>query len=122
MSPLEDLLDKIAAGLREIDDCVYYGTAARHPVKSRWDYTVFSRSTTAPKGNLTGFTDRFTVSVVREGFVPSDILGRVIDAMTAIPGMKVDESKDVEYLYEVKPSTTCTLEMMTVSFSRGRKR
>ena len=61
------------------------------------------------------------MSVVRENYVPEGMLERVIDAMRAIPGVKLDAAREVEYVYDVKPGTSRTVEMMIVRFVRGRK-
>ena len=45
----------------------------------------------------------------------------VIEAMAKIPGMKLDRSRDIEYLYTAKPGTRDVVEMMNVYFTKGRK-
>lgn len=121
MRSLNNILDSVKNALSEVDPSTFYGTAAGLPAKSPWNYTVFSRSTTKVKEGGCGFSDRLTVSVVRENYVPEGMLERVIDAMRAIPGVKLDAAREVEYVYDVKPGTSRTVEMMIVRFVRGRK-
>lgn len=116
-----ETLDAIDAALRCIDQEVHYGIASKHDPRKPWNYTVFSRSTTSPKDNLTGYTDGYLVAVVRENFVPEIAIDEVVDAMRAIPGMKLDVKRSVEYVYDVKPGTSNAIEMMLVYFVRGRK-
>lgn len=116
------MLDEISSALAGIGGDVYYGIAAARGKADPWDYTVFYRSSTGASRNLTSRTDRYAVAVVREGYVPEDMLARVVEAMSAIPGMKLDSATDVDYVYGVKPKTSVTVEMMIVSFVRGDKR
>ena len=116
------ILDQINEALGAIDGEVWYGVAAKHSQRNKFDYTVFSREPTSVSANLTGFSDGYMVAVVRENYVPEGTDVKVIDAMTARPGMKLDASKEIEYRYDVKPGTTDTVEMMIVYFKRGRKR
>lgn len=116
-----ETLDAIDAALRCIDQEVHYGIASKHDPKKPWNYTVFSRSTTKPKDNLTGYTDGYLVAVVRENYVPENALGDVVDAMRTISGMRLDATRSIEYVYDVKPGTSNAVEMMLVYFVRGRK-
>ena len=116
------ILDQISEALSAIDDEVWYGVAAKHSARNPFNYTVFSRDKTSPSANLTSYSEGIMVAVVRENYVPEDMDAKVIDAMTAIPGVKLDALKDIEYRYDVKPGTTDTIEMMVVYFRRGRKR
>lgn len=114
-------LDDIQAALESIDDAVYYGMASKVEETDPWNYTVFSRDNTSHKENLTGYSERFLVAVVRENYVPEGMYLDVIEAMAKIPGMKVDRSRDIEYLYTAKPGTRDVVEMMNVYFTKGRK-
>lgn len=116
-----ETLDAIDAALHAFDGEVHYGIASKHDPSKPWNYTVFSRSTTKPKENLTGYTDGYLVAVVRENHVPENTLGSVVDAMRAISGMKLDTSRGIEYVYDVKPGTSNAVEMMLVYFVKGRK-
>ena len=116
-----ETMDKIKEALLCFDHEVHYGIASKHGHGKPWNYTVFSRSETKVKDNLNGYSDGYLVSVVRENYVPETALGDVVEAMCAIPGMKLDRSRNIEYVYDVKPGTSNPVEMMIVYFVRGRK-
>ena len=117
-----ETLDLIEEALKAIGDPVFYGVAAKLPKSSPWNYTVFSRSATSSGQNRTGYTDLFEVAVVRESYVPDGVLFDVVDAMEAIPGMRLSRSSSVEYRYDVKPGTSDAVEMMVVRFAKARRR
>lgn len=114
-------LDDMQAALAKVDGSVYYGVASKVGETDPWNYTVFSRERTSPKDNLTGYSERFMVAVVRENYVPEGMYVDVIDAVTSIPGMKLDRSCDIEYAYTAKPGTRDVVEMMEIRFTKGRK-
>lgn len=116
------ILDEIKGALGAIDDDVYYGTALSRNPNAPWNYTVFFRASTDLTGNKTGYRDAFQVAVVREGYIPEDMLQKVIDAMSGIAGMRLSDSQGVEYVYDVKPKTTQTVEMMVLQFCHARKK
>lgn len=118
----DETLTLIKRALDERYDRVYYGTAVDHPKDEPWNYVVFSREMTSFAANLSGTSEVYIVAVVREGYVPTGTLEEVVEAMSAIPGMKPLASADAEYDYDVKPNTRSTVEMMTVRFVKGRKR
>lgn len=114
-------LDTIRDTLGKLDRRVYYGTASKLPQGAPWDYTVFSRDTTKPKDQLTGYTERYIVAVVREGYVPEGADREVIAAVEEIPGMRLDRTASIEYLYTVKPGTQDTVEEMVIHFAKAVK-
>lgn len=115
------ILDRIKEALEDVeaDGRVFYGTAASLPSGASWDYTVFSRDKTSVTS--TNFSDRYVVAVVREGYVPVGMDGDVIEALEEIPGLRFAD-EDIEYIYDVKPSTNRTIEMMRMVFHKARKR
>ena len=117
---MSSTLDLISAALADIDERVYYGTAAKLPKGQPWNYTVFSREPAHRSANKTGITHVYAISVVRENFVPEGMMGEVIDAMESIPGMRM-AGDTIEFDYQVKPGTSDTCEMMTVKFSKAVK-
>ena len=119
MSTLDDIRDALA----KVDSNVFYGTASKLEGGEPWNYTVFSRDEDAPKDTLGGFTQRYEVAVVRESFVPEGLRDDVIAAVSALPGMRLDREKSVEYVYESKPGASRTVvEMMVVHFAKAVKR
>lgn len=123
MSEKKTTLDLINDALKTVEDeeRVYYGTASKLPQGAPWNYTVFSRNATEPSSNLTSMSDGFIVAIVRENFVPEGMDKAIIDAMRAIPGMRLEADADIEYAYQVKPGTHDTVEMMVIRFKKARK-
>ena len=119
---MNSVLDKINAALSEVDERVYYGMAPENLLRNGapWNYTVFSREPSSRNSSKTGFTDTYAVSVVREEYVPEDVLPAVIAAMESIPGMRLSDAP-VEYDYARKPNTSDIAEMMVVRFTKARK-
>lgn len=117
MSILNSVRDALAA----LDEHVYYGSAALHPKDALWNYTVFSRRALRPTGGKAAYTDLIEVSVVREEYIPDGLAEKVIEAVCAVPGVKL-LAQDAAYDYMVKPSTSVTVEALTLTFSWSRKR
>ena len=114
-------LDDIKAALTAIDDEVHYGTAFGHDPAKPWDYTVFSREDTEPKDNNTSYSERYMVAVVREDYVPEGMYREVIKAVTALPGVRIDDSQRIEYVYDTKPGGAGVVEMMVMHFRKNVK-
>ncbi|MBQ9785059.1 MAG: hypothetical protein IJW29_06450 [Clostridia bacterium] len=117
---MSSTLDLISAALAEVDERVYYGTAAKLPKCQPWNYTVFSREPAYRNASKTGITHVYAVSVVRENFVPEGMMLDVINAMEAIPGMRMADD-GIDFAYQVKPGTSDTAEMMTINFTKAVK-
>lgn len=115
------ILNEIKEKLQEIDKRVYYGAVDINDVKnSDWNYTVFNRNVTSIAPNKTGYSDHYTVNVVRENFVPVGTDNEIINKMLEIAGMRL-ASADINYTYVVKPNTNKVVEMMTIEFVKARK-
>ena len=117
---MSSTLDLINAALANVDNRVFYGTAAKLPKSQPWNYTVFSREPASRNANKTSITHVYAVSVVRENYVPESMMAEVINAMESIPGMRMSDD-DIEFAYQVKPGTSDTCEMMTIKFCKGVK-
>lgn len=115
------ILDDITKKLEEIDPVVFYGAVDRKMKAEVWDYIVFNRTTMKPSANKTGYTDYYTVHIIREAFIPDGLAEMVIEKMEEIAGMK-KASGDSEYTYMVKPSTDAVVEMLSIDFMRARKK
>lgn len=115
------ILNQIQKALETIDPNVYYGTSITHPKNNPWDYIVFSRDAITRNSGKSGYTDVVNVSIVREEYVPESLPELVIDVMEALPGVKLQEGKH-EFNYVIKPGTQLTIEMLTLVFTRARKR
>ena len=115
------ILNDIKAKLREADNNVFYGAVDNEMRETVWDYTVFNRKVLKPSTNRTGYTDVFSVHIVRENFIPEGLEETVIELMLSIPGMKLSPN-DGEYDYVTKPGTNTVVEMFSIDFMKPRKR
>lgn len=120
------LLDDVKKALKEIDPLVFYGLVPSRLVDENneevpvWDYIVFNRSRLKSHANKTSYNDHFEVHIVREEYVPEGIDIDVIAKLTALPGVKLAD-EDGTYDYIMKPNTDTVVEMLTLTFTRGRK-
>lgn len=117
------ILDDIKNKLEEIDPNVFYGMADAddEAVKREWNYIVFMRKTLSSNANKTGYSDHFTVAIIRENFIPEGLDVAVIDKMCEIDGMKL-ASPDCQYNYTKNPNTNTVVELLTMEFVKARKR
>lgn len=115
------ILQEIQTKLEELDPKVFYGMVDETVITNEWNYIVFSRKALSASNNRTGYSDRFTVAVIREGYIPEDFDIAVIEKMCEISGMKL-ASPDSQYTYVQKPNTNTVVELLTMEFVRARKR
>lgn len=114
------MLSEINTALESTGKRVFYGQAGNLDGEDIWDYIVFFRDTLAPSQNKTGFAESYQVAIVQEDFIEDATVWQVIDAMTALPGMRVSDS--AQFNYTVKPNTENVLEILTLRFVRPVKR
>ena len=120
------LLNDVKNALKEIDPLVFYGITPSKLCDENgyevytWDYIVFNRTKLKAHSNNTSFSDRFEVHVVREEYIPDGIDADIIGKLTALPGVKLADEDGV-YDYMMKPGTNTVVEMLTLTFTRGRK-
>lgn len=115
------MLKQIQQSLEAIDPHTYYGAAGTLSGEDVWDYIVFYRTTLSPSTNKTGFAQVYEVAIVREEYVPDETVFAVIDAITAIPGMRYAGTGGT-YQYTMKPNTEQVIEILTLDFVRPLKR
>lgn len=115
------LLEDIQKKLEEIDSNVFYGMADEAAITSEWNYTVFMRKSLSVNDTKQSYSDRFTVAVIRENFIPEGLEKQVIDKMLEIAGMRL-ASPDCPYNYVKKPNTNVVVEILTIEFVKPRKR
>ena len=113
---LNDIRDK----LLEIDPRVFYGMVDNSVQETDWDYIVFNRKPTKIGANRTGYSYYFTVSIIRENFIPEGLDLTVIAKMLEIPGMRL-AGNDMEYNYAAKPNTNAMVEMLSIDFVKAVK-
>lgn len=115
------ILDDIRNKLQEVDSKVYYAAVDLSVKDTVWDYTVFERSALSVNANKTGYTEEYTVRIIREEFIPEGVEIEVIDKMLEIPGMRL-KSDGGSYEYVQKPNTNVVVEMFSVGFVRPKKK
>lgn len=115
------ILDDITKKLEQIDPIVFYGAVHSTVKETKWNYIVFNRTVMKPSGNKTGYTDGYSVHIVRENFIPDGLAEEVIEKMLEIAGM-CESGNDMQYQYIVKPSTDDVVEMLSIDFVKPRKK
>ena len=114
------ILNDIKEALESVDPRVFYGAAEDLEDGEIWDYIVFSRDSMRTAAGKTGYTDQFTVGIVREEFVPDEDVDAVIGAMLAIPGIRLS-GNEFTFEYARKPNTNTVCELLVLKFVRARK-
>ena len=115
------ILNEIKEKLEEVDSNVFYGAVDRKMEKEIWDYIVFNRTVLRTNKGKTGYTDVYTVHIVREEWIPEGLAEEVIEKMSEISGMTVSGT-DSEYTYMMKPKTDAVVEMLSIDFAKVRKK
>ncbi len=115
------ILNEIKAKLAEIDPNIYYGmvddSVKDEPV---WDYIVFDRKALKTNPSKSGYTEVYSVHIIREEYIPEGLEIEVIDKMLEIPGMKMSANDGV-YNYVMKTNTNIVMEIFSVEFIRAKK-
>lgn len=115
------ILNDIKNQLLEVDDSVYYGMVHSEKKETLWNYIVFNRTSMKSSKNKTGYTDGFIVHIIREEWIPEGLAEEVIERMLEIDGMRLSDT-DMQYSYVPKPNTDIVIEMLSIEFSRPRKK
>ena len=115
------MLNEIEEALKELDNHVYYGMST-HDESCDWNYIVFNRKKMKPSSkNLLGFTDYYSITIVRENYIPEDFELKVIEEIEKNTKLKI---ADNEYMYNylIKPNTNTVVELLTIDFVKAKKR
>lgn len=115
------MLSDIQTALEKLGVPVYYGAAGTMSGEDVWDYVVFYRTTLGPTGGKTGLAQVYEVALVFEEYVPVEKVFATIDAMTALPGVRLSDTGGT-YQYTTKPNTEQVIEILTLDFVRPLKR
>lgn len=115
------ILEVIEEKLKEIDPLVFYGKVDENEITDGWNYTVFMRKSLSIGAQKREYSDRFTVAIIRENFIPEGLDISIVEKMCEIPGMRI-ASADCQYNYTQKPNTNTVVEILTMEFVRARKR
>lgn len=115
------MLSDIQTALESLGLPVYYGAAGTLSGEDVWDYIVFYRRTLSPSTSKTGLAQVYEVAIVCEEYVPDEKVFGVIDAMTALPGVRFSDTGG-DFQYTTKPNTEQVIEILTLDFTRPMKR
>lgn len=115
------ILDDIKNKLKEIDSNVFYAMVDTSVKDTVWDYIIFERNALSVNANKTGYSEEYTVRIIREEFIPEGVEIEVIDKMLEIPGMRLKSDGGI-YEYVQKPNTNIVVEMFSVGFVRPKKK
>lgn len=114
------ILNEIQAKLKELDEHVFYGMVDNSMQKTLWNYIVFNRTNMKANPNKTGYTDYYTVHIIREEWIPEGFEIDVINKMLEINGMRL-AGNDAVYSYVPKPNTNIVVEMLSIDFMKAKK-
>ena len=107
--------------LKEIDNVVLYGIVPDNVEIDEWNYLVFGqrkiRKKDTASNDLQGY---WYVVIVRENYIPDDVVFQVINKMTEIPGLRLADG-DLNYEYTTKGSTNIVVEMLELQFTKTKK-
>lgn len=115
------MLNEIEKTLKELDKNVYYGMST-HNEESDWNYIVFNRKKMRPSSkNLLGFTDYYSITIVRENYIPEGFELELIEKIENNTKLKISNNEYM-YNYAIKPNTNTVVELLTIDFVRPKKR
>lgn len=114
------ILNEIKTKLKELDEHVFYGMVDNSMQETLWNYIVFNRTTMKASQNKTGYTDYYTVHIIREEWIPEGFEIDVINKMLEINGMRL-AGNDAVYSYVPKPNTNIVVEMLSIDFMKAKK-
>ena len=112
---------KIEQALKEIDDTVFYGKMPESFIKEDWNCIVFGKNSIKPTGTSNiDMIDNYWVAIIRENYIPDDLVYEIIDKLNSLPGLKLT-SDEGNYEYVFKNKTDLVVEFLTLSFSKVKK-
>lgn len=115
-----ETLASIGEALKAVDERVFYGTPGIMPKNEPWRFTFYFRDSIEPSSTKNGLTDVYGVSAIRPEAVPDGMEAEIIEAVTAVPGVRL-HSRPLEFDSAVNPYTGDVAESLTVYFCKARK-
>ena len=113
--------NKIKEKLSEIDNKIYYGIVPEDEGVTDWNYFVFGQRKLRKSGNsLNDLNGYWYVTIVRENYIPDDVVFNVIDKMSEISGLRLADG-DYEYTYTLKGNTNIVVEILELQFTKMKK-
>ena len=114
------ILNNIQTKLKDLDKNVFYGMVDNSMQETLWNYIVFNRTSMKVNANKTGYSDLFTVHIIREDWIPEGFEIEVINKMLEIDGMRL-AGNDSVYTYGQKPNTNIVVEKLSIDFVKAKK-
>lgn len=113
--------NKIKDKLKEIDNHMYYGIVPENVDIDEWNYFVFGQRKLRKSGtSSTDLNGYWYVTIVREDFIPDDVVFKVIEKMTEISGLRLADG-EFEYMYTFKGNTNIVVEILELQFTKMKK-
>ena len=114
--------NEIQEKLLEVDENIFYGMVPDSEEPEVWDYIVFGQRKIRKKDtNSNDLQGYWYVAIVRENYIPDDVLFNVIDKVTEAGGLRLADG-DFEYNYTTKGSTNIVVEIVELQFTKTKKR
>lgn len=114
--------NEIKNKLLELDTNIHYGMVPDSVTPKEYNYFVFGQEKinkkSATSNDLQG---HWYVVIVREDFIPDDLVLDVIEKVTDIPGVRLADG-DCTYDYITKGGTNIVVEMLMIKFTKTKKR
>ena len=113
--------NKIKEKLLELDKNIYYGIVPESEETFEWNYFVFGQSKVRKKDtNSNDLQGYWYVTIVREDFIPDDVVFDVIERLTDGTGLRLADG-DFEYTYTFKGNTNIVVEILELQFTKTKK-
>ena len=112
------ILEEIQKALESVSDMpVYYGKTFASE-NDKQNYIVFNRRNISKSGkNNCDFNYYYQVHIIHENYIPEGFEHKIVDAMEAIPGMKLTTDNH-NYQYVLLNSTDTVVELLTLTFTK----
>lgn len=115
-----DSLQELHDALSSIEKNLAYGTEDLIETEV-WNYTIFGRDTLQINGTSgKDYSDVYFVMIVRENYVPNELIQEVISKVTEIPGFRI-VSGDHQFDYARIGNTKAVAESITLKFAKANK-
>ncbi len=113
--------NKIVEKLSKIDNKIYYGIVPEMKANDEWNYFVFGQRKLRKSGSsLTDLNGYWYVTIVREDYIPDDVMFEVIEKMSEISGLRLADG-EFEYVYTFKGNTNIVVEILELQFTKMKK-
>lgn len=113
--------NEIKEKLEQIDYNIFYGLVPKGCEIEEWNYLVFGKKKLRKSGTSgIDLTDYYSVTIVRENYIPDDLVFKIIQAMRSIPGMRLSDD-ECNYEYTTKGNTNLVVEILSIYFTKAKK-